>query len=167
VCCTELLEEGFSRVARTRFIRFAGEPRNEQIYIIGQDLFSESEEDAGNVSLLSTLYNDRLFAALFLPQGQSQKALEIFTQAETHLATPERIRLEVVNYQAEAAFSLGDLEQCSIYVASGISGALAVGSQKRYQKIEKTYQQMLNKWPKEKRVETLGELFHEAGKNGY
>jgi transcriptional regulator with XRE-family HTH domain len=52
--------------------------------------------------------------------GQSRKALEIFIQAEKHPAIPERIRLEVVNYQAASSLSM-----------SNYSGLLETLSRKR------------------------------------
>jgi hypothetical protein len=56
---------------------------------------------------------------------------------------------------------MNDLERSSTYIEFGVTGALALGSQKRYNEAKDIYSQMLDKWPHEQRVKTLNDLFRQ------
>ncbi len=92
--------------------------------------------------------------------GKTAKALDIFNRIE-QLGTivSERLRIEIFNHRARTAIVSGDLEQGSTYVESGITGAKAIGSQRRYKEAYENYNQMALLWPQEKRVKELRELF--------
>jgi len=89
---------------------------------------------------------------------QPQEAMENFAQVSKYIV-PERIRLEIINYQTAAAMAQQDLEMSYSYLEKGIEGALALGSQKRLSETQDLYQQMQEQWPQEKRVKALAELF--------
>lgn len=103
-----------------------------------------------------------LFEGITLSQlGQTQQALNIFDQIEQPaLVVPERIRIEIINQRAKTAIFAGDLEQGAAYVETGLMGAKALGSQRRYSEAYENFQQMSLLWPQEKRVTELGELLH-------
>ena len=71
----------------------------------------------------------------------------------------ERIRLEIISRKAKAAIALGDLDLSTASMTTGINGAKALGSQKRYSEAQEAYQQMVVKWPKEQVVKDIAGLF--------
>ena len=89
---------------------------------------------------------------------QPKEALENFAQVSKY-PVPERIRLEVVNYQTSAAIAQQDLEMSCSLLETGINGAHLLGSHKRLSEAETLHQQMVEQWPREKRVKALAELF--------
>ncbi|MGH2509992.1 MAG: DUF2225 domain-containing protein, partial [Ktedonobacteraceae bacterium] len=91
--------------------------------------------------------------------GQTQQALDIFNRiVQPANAVSERIRIEIINQQAKTAIFAGDFEQGAAYVRTGLMGAKALGSQRRYSEAYENFQQMRLLWPQEKRVTELGEL---------
>ncbi|MGH2507768.1 MAG: hypothetical protein ACRDHZ_10265, partial [Ktedonobacteraceae bacterium] len=93
--------------------------------------------------------------------GQTQQALDIFNRIkQPTIVVPERIRIEIMNQQAKTAILVGDVEQGAAYVEAGLTGAKALGSQRRYSEAYENFQQMRLLWPQEQRVTELGELFH-------
>lgn len=93
--------------------------------------------------------------------GQTSEALHIFHRSEQPgMAIPERVRIEIINHKAQAAIVAGDLEQSYVYIETGITGAKALGSQRRYNESHENFRQMRLIWPQEKRVAVLRELLH-------
>ena len=91
---------------------------------------------------------------------QTDQALDIFDRIkQPGISISERVRIEILNQRAKTAIVSGDLEQGSIYVETGITGAKALGSQRRYNEAYDNYKQMALLWPQEKRVKELRELF--------
>jgi DNA-binding SARP family transcriptional activator len=72
---------------------------------------------------------------------------------------PERVRLEIRNHQAETAIALRDLDLFCAYIEMGITGADALGSQKRRSEAVDIYKQALKVWSNEPRVKALRGLF--------
>ncbi|MGH2510387.1 MAG: hypothetical protein ACRDHZ_23675, partial [Ktedonobacteraceae bacterium] len=93
--------------------------------------------------------------------GQTQQAIDTFRRIEQpDMATSERLRIEIINQQAKTAIFAGDVEQGAAYVETGLMGAKALGSQRRYSEAYENFQQMRLLWPQEQRVTELGELLH-------
>lgn len=97
-----------------------------------------------------------------LDMEQYQEAWNVFTSVDSlpsTLVIPERTRLEMLNHQAEAALGMRDMEMFCACIKAGRDGALALGSEKRYQEVFEVYKQGRRLWALEKRVRELGELF--------
>lgn len=84
------------------------------------------------------------------------QACEKTAKIET-LRTTHRVQLFI--RQAEASFALGKMDQCSSYVEQAVIAALELGSDLRYQEAYNVYHLMQKRWPREKDVKDLAELF--------
>lgn len=94
--------------------------------------------------------------------GQPENAWNAFERVErlhTMTSIPERVRVEIVNHQAEVAIVLGDLERFHAYIDMGVNGARALGSEKRYNEAREIYRQAKLIWSKEPRIRELQDLF--------
>jgi transcriptional regulator with XRE-family HTH domain len=81
--------------------------------------------------------------------GQPNDALNSFMHYQTSEVVPERIRLEIVNAQGQAAIQLGDLDQYTAYLQDGLAGARALGSKKRWGEAVTIFQGVPATWRKE------------------
>jgi DNA-binding SARP family transcriptional activator len=99
------------------------------------------------------LYEGLMYTSL----DQSKNAL----MAYAHFHVPEYTsrRTEIVNREASALLTLGDLDQCSANVEVGATLALSAGSELRYSEAREVYQGMLLQWPYEQKVQRLAQLF--------
>jgi DNA-binding SARP family transcriptional activator len=115
--------------------------------------FSFAEFDRSQMILWEGIMCTRL--------GQTQQALAIFGCIEQpDFSASERLSIEIMNQRAKAAIFAGDVEQGVAYVKTGLVGAKALGSQRRYSEAYENFQQMRLLWPHEQRVTELGELLH-------
>jgi DNA-binding SARP family transcriptional activator len=73
------------------------------------------------------------------------------------LAVPERIRIEILNRQAQAAVAQGNLDAFQTYTLQGIEGLKTVKSEKRRQELVTNYRAARQKWPHESQVLELAE----------
>jgi transcriptional regulator with XRE-family HTH domain len=111
------------------------------------------------------LYADSPFAILPLYEGQAylglNRPLEAWNSFEKHAAqpTPERIRLEIINHQGNAALLMNDLDRYVLNLETGLAGAVKIGSQKRYNEALRIYQSIPAAWYKEPRIKTIAEQF--------
>jgi len=99
-----------------------------------------------------------------LTLNQPEAAWNVLSRIETlqsEVVVPERIRLEIVNQQAEVALALKDQERFTASLKEGITGAQTIQSEKRHQEARDIYWQAQVLWPREARVQELGELFVE------
>jgi DNA-binding SARP family transcriptional activator/tetratricopeptide (TPR) repeat protein len=114
-------------------------------------------------SLLMEQGRVHLALAQHRPEGTaSQQAWETFAGVEAHpttLIVSERIRYEIVNYQAETALALRDRDLCCTYVERGAQGALLLGSVKRRKEVVAVRNRALKLWPHDGRVKELRHLF--------
>ncbi len=93
---------------------------------------------------------------------QSEAAWNVLSRIETlqsNVVVPERIRLEIVNQQAQVALTLKDRERFTASLKEGITGAIAIKSEKRHQEVQDIYTQAQMLWPHEARVQELKEVF--------
>ncbi|HEU5382333.1 MAG TPA: BTAD domain-containing putative transcriptional regulator [Ktedonobacteraceae bacterium] len=110
--------------------------------------------EKGRVHLALTQYQ---------PDGPySKRAWEIFAGVGTgpsKLIISERIRYEIVNYQAETALALRDRDLCCDYLEQGARGAAVLGSAKRRKEVLVIRSKALKLWPHDGRVKELKYLF--------
>jgi len=143
-----------------------------QYLSFAQDVFPERPEIDP-----SFLYAEFTPASMFLEEGLAflalsqhfpgsgydQKAWNAFAQVETLQSTisvPERIRIEIINHQAEATLALWDQERFCTYLEKGVQGAKALRSKKRWREVIDIYKQAQIIWPHEPRVKALEGLLH-------
>ncbi len=120
----------------------------------------------------SFLYAEFTPASLSLEQGlayvalaeqypgrdHQRRAADIFASVEwSTLAVPDRIRFEIINHQARAAVLLGDLDAFETYISRGLDGVVLLGSKQRRREMEIALQGAGERWPRERRVRSLGE----------
>lgn len=97
-----------------------------------------------------------------LDLNEPREALKTFILVDglqPKIQLPERVRLEFLTYQATALLELRDLEQSSTYLEAAVKGALALGSESRYNEAFDVYKQMRLIWRYEPQVKVLGSLF--------
>lgn len=88
----------------------------------------------------------------------SQNAWKAFASIESSnslLTSSERIHYETVNYQAQTALALDDLDLCCKYIEQGIQGATLLKSAKRQSEILAVRNKALKVWPYDKRIQAL------------
>ncbi len=132
---------------------------------LARDVFPEHPEDDPHFAYVPV---DRFFFANHevltqLHLNQAREALENLAQVDKYIPTtviPRRV--ELLTRQASAALKLGDMEQTCTYVELAGTSALELGSDLRYSEACETYQHMHLKWPHERRVKGLADLFSSA-----
>lgn len=100
----------------------------------------------------------------WLTLNQPETAWNVLSRIETlqsSVVVPERIRLEIVNHQAQVALTLKDQERFTTSLITGITGAQAIHSEKRCQEARDIYTQAQVVWPHEARVRELEDVFVE------
>jgi tetratricopeptide (TPR) repeat protein len=98
----------------------------------------------------------------YLNFGQSQKAekvLEKIDGLQPKIQIPERVRIELLNYQIEVFTALRRMDQACAYLEASVKASLAIGSEKRFQEAFKLFKQMQHLWFYEPRVQRLSSLF--------
>ena len=94
-------------------------------------------------------------------EHDAQRAWKTFERVEisqSGFITPERIRVEIINYQAKTALALRSLESFCLYLERGARGAKALESEKRRQEAIALYKEARRVWPEEPRVKELADL---------
>jgi transcriptional regulator with XRE-family HTH domain len=86
--------------------------------------------------------------------GEAAATLMLVRQKPT-LLLPERVRIELVNHEAQATIAQRRLDESVEFVRTGVTGALKLESQKRYSEAYDNYQVMRLLWPRERRVKDL------------
>lgn len=118
----------------------------------------------------SYLYADSGLSVLHLYEGLTHLDLNNPQEAWAALAKVDGLapkipigeltRLEFLNLQAKTAVAMGEMELCELYLETSVTIASAISSQYGNKEAIEIYQNMQNRWPKETRIKTLGELFH-------
>jgi hypothetical protein len=70
-------------------------------------------------------------------------------------------RMELLNHLVLIATALGDMEQSCTYFETAVASGRALGSDLHQNEAHDLYQHMQAKWPREKRIRTLAELFQQ------
>jgi transcriptional regulator with XRE-family HTH domain/tetratricopeptide (TPR) repeat protein len=135
---------------------------------LAHEAFTAHSEDGSNTLDIDLpwLYLWEGFTHLVLHQhypdsGHHQKAWETFAYIEglqPKANIPERTWLEIINYQAQTALALRNLELFCSYLEQGANGAKLLGSEKRRQEAIDAYRQGRSVWPNEARVRDLADL---------
>jgi tetratricopeptide (TPR) repeat protein len=89
------------------------------------------------------------------------KAVEIFDKMSAG-SGPDRIRVEGLNRQAEAAVLLGDLDAFDVHFAQTVDGVQHLGSMQRQREMRETWTRALTRWPHEQRLKPVGERVRAA-----
>lgn len=126
------------------------------------DVFPDHPEEDSNFSYVPV---DHFFfanhtALAYLHLSQPVQAWDTLARIEKTVPTtlvPRRA--ELLCRQASASFHLGDLEQACTYAERAGTVARQLGSDLRFGEASETYQEMLLKWPQERKVKSLEELF--------
>jgi DNA-binding SARP family transcriptional activator len=83
-------------------------------------------------------------------------SLRKFGQLQPSINIPERFRLECLTNRTLAAIQCNEMEEAVACLAAGKQGARALESRQRNAEVAYAYQTMLERWPKEERVQALG-----------
>jgi len=113
--------------------------------------------DCGNMSLtlwdgLTHYYLGRYDATC---TQKALNSLSVFGQLQPNDIIPERFRLECLNNRILAAVQRDEMEEAIVYFEAGKQGARGLNSKQRSAEINYAYQEILNKWPKEARIQVL------------
>lgn len=87
----------------------------------------------------------------------AKNALAAIDSLPLGVTIPQRNRVEIINYRAQAAIGIGDLDETEYYLLAGMQGAKELGSEKRRQEVVDNWQAAQQRWPQEKRVLALAE----------
>jgi hypothetical protein len=101
----------------------------------------------------------------FLDRTHQQQAWETFEEMGRISGpgvVPERIRVEVVNHQADTALEMRDLESFVCHLRRGVDGARSLGSALRRHEATTAWRRAVQVWPTEPRVTGLAELFTDS-----
>jgi transcriptional regulator with XRE-family HTH domain/tetratricopeptide (TPR) repeat protein len=83
---------------------------------------------------------------IYLERGDTTRAWTGFESFQRFGPTPERIRLEIVNQEGRAALLEQDLEKYASCLEDGLSGAVRLGSRKRYDEAVGIYRSIPTTW---------------------
>jgi hypothetical protein len=72
-------------------------------------------------------------------------------------AIPDRIRFEIINYQARTAVLLNDLDAFETCVRRGSEGVALLESRQRQKEMQVAWQRANERWPHERRLKALGD----------
>ena len=106
---------------------------------------------------LRILYEGTTHLALHQPET-AWNVLSRIEILQSNVIVPERIRLEIVNQQAQVALALRDRERLTQSLFTGITGAHAIKSEKRLHEASTIHRQAMNLWPHEVPVQDIGAL---------
>src|ERR1035441_6755355 len=102
-------------------------------------------------------------AEQFPGRGYQQQAAEIYVEAQAdRTGSPDRIRFEIVNQQANTAFLLDDLEAFEVHIRHGLDGASQLGSRQRLKEMRAIWDRAIARWPGEGRLKALGDGLRHA-----
>ena len=59
---------------------------------------------------------------------------------------PERIHVDLLNYQAETFLALHAMNEAYLYLEAAVKAALAIGSERRFQEVLTLFQRMRIIW---------------------
>lgn len=117
-------------------------------------------------SFLSTIcrYSTLVFfeGLNYLELGQPHEAEKVFAKIDgfqPKIQLPERVRIELLNYQIETFITLQYMEQACTYLEIAVSASYSLDSRKRLKESLSLFQQMQQIWPHEQPVKRLEGLF--------
>jgi tetratricopeptide (TPR) repeat protein len=134
------------------------------IHLAYDDFPADPEHDPNFLTADNGLFMVSYYEGLiYLQRGLPQEALQAFERYKLLLpgkTIPERNRLEIVNHQGRAAILSHNQEHYAHLLREGITGALALGSKKRYDEAIQFFQQdMPHSWRRDPRIQQIIEQF--------
>ena len=145
------LGEAYARVGQEQeALRYMG---------LAHDTFPDHPQDDPNFSYTHyDHYYLYLYEGLmYLKLGQPEHALRSYARLNTPLYASRKT--EISGREAAALLAVGDLDQCCMKVETAANLALSIDSDLRYSEALDIHQGMLIKWPHERQVLRLTELF--------
>lgn len=131
---------------------------------IARDVFPEHPENDPHFAYVPIDHfffaNHEVITQLHL--NQPKQALERLDQVDKSVPTtvvPRRV--ELLNRRAATLLKLGDMDQACTCVETAGTSALQLGSHLRFSEACEIYQHMHLKWPHERKVKGLAELFQQ------
>lgn len=152
-----------------------GRPREAAFYIqLAYETFPDHSEYDPQIHANASILIMGLYEGLaYLSQGKGDKAFATFggklfegrlTAYQSTSALPERIRLEITNHQGQAATLSNNLEEYARCLEEGLTGAIALKSQKRFHEAVTIFlQETPPKWRNERRIKDIAERFYLVG----
>jgi DNA-binding SARP family transcriptional activator len=91
--------------------------------------------------------------------AEAEKILARIDGLQPKIQLPERVRIELLNYQIKVFLALRKKEQASTYLEEAANASFAIGSERYFQNAFALYRQMQNLWKHEPEVQQLADLF--------
>jgi transcriptional regulator with XRE-family HTH domain len=153
--------------AYARYIREQGKEEAKRYLNLAHEAFPANPENDPaflyTVCSIPVLY---LYDGLtYMDINDPQSAWDALTYVDglhPKVTVRESIRIEFVNLQARAAVALGDMELSRTYLEAGITAAQIQGYGLWAGESFEVYQEMQSKWPNERYVKDIAELFPTA-----
>ena len=137
---------------------------------LAQDCFPSHPEQCTSFLYVDisqgTLYNweSKVYLDLARHSQQQeyyQRAQDVLERSARTQARSERSTLETVIYQGTTALGLRDLDAYTSHLKEGVSTALQIGSQRRYQEALDLYREAPENWKQEPQMKNLAAFFRE------
>ena len=133
---------------------------------LAQDTFPEYPE---NDPHFAYTYYDHYY--LYLYQGlmymklnQPNQALSTYAYFNAPKYSSRRV--EILNREAAALLASDDMHQCCTKVEAAVALAISAKSDLRYSEAYEVHQRMLIKWPHERKVKSLAQIFQLEDRHG-
>lgn len=128
------------------FEAFPGQPELDPGYAFADSNIYTLSRDAGRVQV---------------EMGRVPDAYQAFAiYRSSAQLIPERLRLEIVNAQGRVAILENNLEKYTSFLSDGLSGALALGSKKRFDEAHTTFkEEMPGSWRCERKIQDIAEQY--------
>jgi len=94
---------------------------------------------------------------MYMKLNQPDQALSAYAHFDVPKYAPRRA--EITNREAAALLASGDMNQCYDKVETAVALAVSMDSDLRYSEAQDVYQGMLIKWPHERKVKSLVQVF--------
>lgn len=118
---------------------------------------------ADNGIFMLAYYEGVMYLALNQPK-EAEKAFERYKTYPSGKTIPERNRLEIVNYQGQAAIMLNNLDVYVNYLEEGIVGSVTLRSKKRFDEALTIFKRdMPASWRNDSQIKTIVEQYHLQG----
>lgn len=140
-------KQGALRFMEQAYKHFPEQPENEPVYL-------------HTICRYSTLvfFDGLNHLSLDDPEG-AEIILSRIDGLQPKIQLPERVRIELLNYQVKVFLALRKKEQATIYLEEAANASFAIGSERHFQDAFALYRQMQHLWKYESEVQQLADLF--------
>jgi DNA-binding SARP family transcriptional activator len=90
---------------------------------------------------------------------EAEKILARIDGLQPKLQLPERVRIELLNYQIKVFLALKEREKASTYLGEAANAAYSLGSERHFQEAFALYRRMQKIWVYDPQVQQLADLF--------